>query len=309
MQNRPHALSVLLILATIASGITIRLAPMGPAITAARDAGARRILYTSHMGARRLSAFAPADQHAGTEEELARSGVAFTALRHGFYAESCLIMVGDGLKSGELRVPDDGPIAWTARDDLAEAHAVLLAEQGRLDGPTPPLTAREALTMAELAAIASEVTGRTIQHATVSDEEWRETRVAMTMPTLYADMLLGTFRAARQGDFAVIHPTLEALLGRPPRTMRDVLAAADIWKSARIRLSMRAGWASRPYGRAARARLRWLDRERERTASAVRSPAAIVGGPRPADSGNAVVNIAASGSSRWLPFCGGEGAI
>ena len=36
------------------------------AIEIARDTGARRILYTSHMGARAGSPFLPADQHAGT---------------------------------------------------------------------------------------------------------------------------------------------------------------------------------------------------------------------------------------------------
>ena len=41
-----------------------------------------------------------------------------------------------------------------------------------------------------------------------------------------AEMLLGTYRAARRGDFAAVDPTLETLLGRRPRTMRDVLAAA-----------------------------------------------------------------------------------
>lgn len=198
------------------------------AIEAARDAGARRVLYTSHMGARHGSPFAPADQHAGTEADLARSGVAFTALRHGFYAESCLMMIGDGLRAGELRVPEDGPVAWTARDDLAEADAVLLAKEGRLDGATPPLTAHEAITMADLAAIASEVTGREIRHVTVSDTEWRDAKVAAGMPAIYADMLLGTFRAARRGDFATVDPMLETLLGRQPLAMRDVLAKADI---------------------------------------------------------------------------------
>ena len=196
------------------------------AIDAARDAGASRILYTSHMGARAGSPFAPADQHAGTEADLATSGVPFTALRHGFYAESCLQMVGDGLASGELRTPEDGPVSWTARDDLAEADAAILAGDGGWDGITPPLTASEAVTMAQLAAIASEVIGREVRHTVVSDDDWRDAKIAAGMPALYADMLLGTFRAARRGDFAATDPTLENLLGRPPRTMRDVLAAA-----------------------------------------------------------------------------------
>ena len=193
------------------------------AITAAREAGVRRILYTSHMGARHGSPFAPADQHARTEDDLAASGVPFTALRHGFYAESCLQMIGDGLKAGELRVPEDGPVSWTARADLAEADAIILAGAGRMAGLTPPLTAANSFTMADVAAIASEVSGREVRHVTITDDAWRDARVSAGMPPFYADMLLGTFRAARRGDFAAVDPTLAELLGRPPRSMRDVL--------------------------------------------------------------------------------------
>ena len=195
------------------------------AIAAAREAGVSRILYTSHMGARQGSPFAPADQHARTEDDLAASGLPFTALRHGFYAESCLQLIGDGLKAGELRVPEDGPVSWTARADLAEADAIILVENGRTARITPPLTATDAVTMADVAAIASEVSGRKIQHVTVTDDAWRDARVAAGIPLFYAEMLLGTFRAARRGDFAAVDPTLGELLGRPPRSLRDVLTA------------------------------------------------------------------------------------
>ena len=195
------------------------------AIAAAREAGVSRVLYTSHMGARRGSPFAPADQHARTEADLAASGVPFTALRHGFYTESCLQMIGDELKTGELRVPEDGPVSWTARADLAEADAVILAGNGRMAGITPPLTATDAVTMADIAAIASEVSGREVRHVTITDDAWRDARVSAGMPPFYADMLLGTFRAARRGDFAAVDPVLGELLSRPPRGLRDVLAA------------------------------------------------------------------------------------
>lgn len=195
-------------------------------IGAATRSGTRRILYTSHIGAQAGSPFAPADQHAGTEADLAASGVAFTALRHGFYAESCLHMIGDGLKAGELRTPDNGPVSWTARADLAEADAAILAQDGHWDGITPPLTAAQPVTMAEVAAIASDVAGRKVRHVTVSDDEWRAAKIAAGMPAIYAEMLLGTFRAARCGDFATTNRTLESLLGRPPIAFRDVLVAA-----------------------------------------------------------------------------------
>lgn len=196
------------------------------AIEAAARAGARRILYTSHMGARLGSPFAPADQHAGTERDLAQSGLATTSLRHGFYAESCLYMIGEDLRKGELRVPEDGPVSWTARNDLAEADAVILAEDRAWDGISPPLTASQALTMAEVAALASEVTGREVRHVTISDDEWLEAKQASGMPKRYAYMLLGVFRAARRGDFGVTDPTLETLLCRSPRTMRQMLIAS-----------------------------------------------------------------------------------
>jgi uncharacterized protein YbjT (DUF2867 family) len=189
------------------------------AIVAARAVGARRVLYTSHMGARAGSPFLPADQHAGTEAELAGCGLAYTSVRHGFYAESCLFMIGDGLRAGELLTPEDGPVSWTARADLAEADAAILAAEGQWDSTTPPLTAGAAVTMAEVAAIASEVTGRDVRHTVVSDAEWRDAKIAEGTPPMYADMLLGTFRAARRGDFAATNPALRTLLGRAPRTI------------------------------------------------------------------------------------------
>ena len=193
------------------------------AIEAARAAGARRVLYTSHMGARPGSAFA---DHAAAEAVLAGTGAPFTSLRHGFYAESALHLIGRGFETGEIRAPEDGPVSWTARGDLAEADAAVLAAEGRLDGITPPLAAPEAFTMADIAAIASDLTGREIRRVVVPDDEWRDATLAQGVPAPFADALLGMYRSARAGELAATDGTLETLLGRRPRTMRGVLAAA-----------------------------------------------------------------------------------
>ena len=190
------------------------------AIEAAYDAGARRVLYTSHMG---THADSPFNDHAAIEAGLIEQDKLFTSLRHGFYAESAFHIVGRGFEAGEIRAPEDGPVSWTARADLAEADAIVLAEEGRFDGLSPALTAPEAFTLSDLAAIASELVGREIRRVVVSDEEWRAAKMAEGVPGPMADLLLKVFRDARRGVFAATDPTLEAVLGRRPRTMRDVL--------------------------------------------------------------------------------------
>jgi uncharacterized protein YbjT (DUF2867 family) len=195
------------------------------AIEAARRAGARRVLYTSHMGSGSQSLFPPMPDHAATEAILSGLGLPFTSLRHGFYAASALGLMRQGLETGELLLPEDGKVSWTSHADLAEADAILLADEGHFDGITPPLTALETFDMADLAAIASDLTGREIKRITVPDDAWRETMISHGTAAPVADLLVGLFRAARRGEFAAVDPTLETLLGRRPQTMRDVLAA------------------------------------------------------------------------------------
>ena len=186
------------------------------AIDAARAAGVRRIVYTSHMGANPASAFAPMPDHAATEAMLADSGLAFTALRNGFYTSSGRMLLGQAFETGELAAPADGPVSWTAHDDLAEAAAIVLTDEGGFEGPTPPLTGSAAL---DLAGLAAEVIGRPIRRTVLTDAQYRE-----ALPEPVAEMLLGLFAASRAGEFAAVDPTLGELLGRPPLTVRDVLA-------------------------------------------------------------------------------------
>lgn len=193
------------------------------AIEAARDAGASRILYTSHQASSKDSLFAPQQTHAVTEGLLAGLGVPFTALRNGFYASTLGYYIGAALESGRLVVPQDGPVSWTAHADLAEAAAVVLADEGAVDGVSPPLTAPDMLDFAAVVAILSDLTGRTISRVVADDDEWRAAAIAGGMPAPAADFSLGLFRAARRGEFAVTDPTLEKLIGRPPTSARAVL--------------------------------------------------------------------------------------
>lgn len=193
------------------------------AIKAARTAGARRIVYTSHMAASATSAFPPMLDHAATEAMLGASGVAWTALRHGFYAASVLMLMGDALNTGLVEAPADGKVAWTAHADLAEAAAIILADEGRFEGATPPLTGPEALDLSDFAAIATSVSGGTIERRIIADDELRARMAARGVPDTAVRITLGLYAASRAGEFATVDPTLEQLLGRRPIAVRQLI--------------------------------------------------------------------------------------
>lgn len=212
------ASQVLIISSNAASYGGDPLAQHRSAIDAAKAAGARRILYTAHMAASATSAFPPMLHHAATEEMLRTSGLAWTSLRNGFYADSAWRMVGEGVKTGVISSPADGKVSWTTHDDLAEAAAIILKNEGQFEGPTPPLTGSEALDLADLAAIAS------IRREVISDEELKARMAARGLPENVARISLGMAIASRNGEFAAVDPTLAKLLGRAPTTMREFIA-------------------------------------------------------------------------------------
>ncbi|MGW5399217.1 SDR family oxidoreductase [Streptomyces sp. NPDC003952] len=193
------------------------------AVEAAVTAGVGRLLYTSHQAAALGSPFGPAHVHATTEHLLADSGLPWTALRNGFYAHSLNWLTGPWRETGVITVPGDGQVSWTSREDAAEAAAVILASGGAYDGPAT-LTASTAPTFEELAETASELTGNTVKSVVVDEDEWLASQVAHGMDERMAGFLLGFYRNARQGGFAGTDPLLGTLLGREPRTARDVLS-------------------------------------------------------------------------------------
>ncbi len=121
-------------------------------------------------------------------------------------------------------MPADGPVSWTARGDAAEAAAIILATHGGYDGPIT-LTADAAPTFADLARVASDLTGQRVDIAVVDPDRWVADQIAGGQPEPMARFTLGMYQAAELGFFAGTDPLLRTLLGREPRSARDVLAA------------------------------------------------------------------------------------
>lgn len=215
---------VLLISSNAAASGGDPIAQHANAIAVARELGVARIFYTSQVSASPTSLFPPGRDHAATETLLARSGVAWTALRHGFYAQSLLAMQAQGLASGTITAPADGPVAWVTHDDLAAADAALLSGDQIIDGPTPPLTGPEALDLSDIARLASAVTAKSIARDVVSLEDFDARAGQHGVPAGARAIIAGYYRAAQAGEFARVDPALATILRRQPVGMRDFLA-------------------------------------------------------------------------------------
>lgn len=103
---------------------------------------------------------------------LEESGVAWTSLRNGFYAHSLQWLLGSWRDTGVISVPGTGPVSWTAREDAAEAAALILASDGRCDGSVT-LTASSAPTFDDIATIASALVGRSIHVSVLEPVRYR----------------------------------------------------------------------------------------------------------------------------------------
>jgi uncharacterized protein YbjT (DUF2867 family) len=121
-----------------------------------------------------------------------------------------------------ITAPADGPVSWTDRADAAEAAAVILVGDRAFDGPVT-LTARQAVTFDDVAAMASQISGREVTRIVVDDEQWIAGKVAAGSPEAMARMTLTMFQAARERRFAGVSPLLAELLGREPRSVVDQL--------------------------------------------------------------------------------------
>lgn len=199
------------------------------AVRAAVDAGIRRIVYTSFVGADPDAAFTFGQDHYATEQLIRESGLAWTFLRDSLYLDFVPLLVGE---DGVIRGPaGEGRVAWVARDDVAAAAAaVLRAQDGAHDGKAYDMTGPEALTLTETAAALTAVCGREIRFRNETVQGAYESRAHIDVPDWEKDGWVTSYVAIGVGELDVVSDAVETLTGRPPSGLEAWLAAnPDAW--------------------------------------------------------------------------------
>jgi NAD(P)H dehydrogenase (quinone) len=203
-----------------------RVAQHADAIHAAKEAGVSRVAYTSIVNPTEANAAAAAPEHRGTEEALLASGLEWTFLRNGIYADLTAQSLQQSIAAGQhVFNSGDGAISYVTRADCAAAAAAVLAGDGHANRAYD-ITGPEALSGYDLAKLASEASGKEVQPVAVDDEAFVSILVEHAgLPEFIAEFLASFGRAAREGQLGLVSGDFEQLTGRAPQRFRELLAA------------------------------------------------------------------------------------
>jgi NAD(P)H dehydrogenase (quinone) len=196
------------------------------AIDAAAKEGIEHVVFTSIVNP---VATNPTGRYAWepglTEALLHRSGLGWTVLRFGTFAELVLPPAATAIQNGQLVTNNgDGRIVPVSRRDCAEAAAIVLTTDGHI-GETYEITGAEALSANDLVELYTDLSGRHVKVVQLIDAMLAEVLAGIGTPLPIVVSLVAFGRAVRLGYFDVIDPIFERLTGHPPISLRDVLIA------------------------------------------------------------------------------------
>lgn len=192
------------------------------AIDAAKRCSTGRIYYTSFANPTKGSLFPFAKVHEASEAHARASGLRHTFLRNNHYAENLEDALLRARNSGELSLPGArGKVAYIARQDVAAATAgaLILSEAAECY----EVTGSEALSLFEVAELASEAWGRKIIARDMPADEYRSLLAARGLAPFVVEGQVGIRLACGAGEYSEITRDAEQLAGRALSTMLQYL--------------------------------------------------------------------------------------
>ena len=171
-------------------------------ISAAKEAGVEKIVYTSILGEVGDTSFSPIiSSNRRTEKDIMNSGLQWVIGRNGLYIEPDLEYIDNYIKDGKIsNCAADGKCSYTTRNELAFAYSKMLVEE-KHSGSLYNLVG-QSITQQQLTDYLNSTYGISLVFESLSVEEYsmqRQSELGEFMGTIIA----GIYSGIRNGGFDV----------------------------------------------------------------------------------------------------------
>jgi uncharacterized protein YbjT (DUF2867 family) len=192
-------------------------------IEAAGRSSVGRIIRISVIGAELPQPISPfARWAAEIDRALSRSNIPHVLLRANGYMQN-LLRQRNSVEAGHYVQPTgDAAAAYLDVRDIA--YVAVAVANGSFDGKVLDLTGPEAVTGAQIATVLSEVLGRPVMFVSPDLERFRAELILNGLPRWRVDALVEVYSAILSGrgaHLSAVSSDVQAVTGRPPRTLRQ----------------------------------------------------------------------------------------
>jgi len=199
---------------------TARIAQHRNVINAAKEAGVRKIVYTSITGKSGDSTFDTiVSSNRQTEEDIKNSGLDYAIGRNGLYIEPDIEYLEHYIKDGKIsNCAGDGKCSYTSREELAISYIHLL-KYNNLNGQIYNL-AGESITQTELVGLFNKYFNTSLVYESQTIEEylaWQK----MHNGEFLGPVIAGIYSKIRNGEFNLASD-YEKVVGRKHKLISEI---------------------------------------------------------------------------------------
>ncbi len=192
----------------------------GKVLDAAKRAGVEHVVRLSVMHVDPNADTVFARVHGQAEEQLKRSGLAWTMLRPTFFMQN-LLGSAAMIKSGTLYQPaGDGRSGHIDARDIGDVAAAALGTRGH-EGKAYRLTGPQDLSFHDIARIVGDVIGKPVAYVDVPRETAKQSMTGAGMPAWQAEAVLELTDLLKAGKLAGVSSDVEQITGHPARSLEQ----------------------------------------------------------------------------------------
>lgn len=182
-------------------------------VDVAAGLGVEHVVFSSVQGAD-TNRIVP---HHRVEQHILASGLAWTMLRPGFFAQNLTDAYRADIRDDHrLYVPaGQGRVAFVDVTDIGEVAARVFARPAAHAGQGYPLTGPEAVTFGQVAAMLTAALGRPVRYQPASVPGYLRHLRRRGLPLAQVAVQTILHTGLRRGDAETVDPAVERLLGRP----------------------------------------------------------------------------------------------